>query len=229
MKKLTAILLGSLLASSAVLAQTNQVLSRNAVGYVKIPLQSNKLYLVSSPFVNLQAGPLLVSNVFAAVPPGTTISVWNEGGQNYNNYLRNTRGVWVNEAVTAQLARTDGIFIRMPATNAPVDLFLMGEVPDRFTFPSNQISRVPGIAMVGFPYPVTLRLTNTVMAQSLPNNTTVSIWDPAINGYLNFLKNSRGVWVNEALTSTISPGQGLVIRATNAANSWYENKPYTWP
>ncbi|HMP35771.1 MAG TPA: hypothetical protein PKC67_15655 [Kiritimatiellia bacterium] len=229
MKKITALLLGSLIASSAAFAQTNAVLSRNAVGYIKIPLESNKLYLVSNPFVNLSAGPQLVSNVFASVPGGTTISVWNEANQTYDNYLRNSRGVWSGAATTAQLSRADGIFIRMPATNAPVDLFFMGEVPDRFTAPSNLLQRVPGIAMVGYPYPVTMRLTNTVMAQSLPNGSTVSIWVPGANTYTNYLKNLRGAWVGDALTADLTPGQGLVIRATNAANSWFETKPYTWP
>ncbi len=229
MKKITALLLGSLIVSSAAFAQTNAVLSRNAVGYIKIPLQSNRLYLVSNPFVNLQAGPQLVSNVFAAVPPGTTVSVWNEAGQIYDNYLRNTRGAWVGAAATAQLARADGVFIRMPATNAPVDLFLMGEVPDRFTAPSNLVQRVPGISMVGYPYPVTTRLTNTVMANAVPNGSTISIWNPAANAYNNYLKNSRGAWVGDALTVDLQPGVAMVIRATNAANSWFESKPYTWP
>lgn len=229
MKKITAILLGTLLASSAALAQTNQVLSRNAVGYVKIPLQSNKLYLVSNPFFSLQAGPVLVSNVFAAVPPGTVISVWNEGTQTYVDYLRNTRGAWVGAAATATIARADGIFIDTPATNAPVDLFFMGEVPDRFTAPSNLVQRVPGLAMIGHPYPVTTRLTNTVMAQQVPAGTVISVWDPSIDNYRNFLKNSRGTWVGDALTADLQPGQGLVISSTNAANSWYETKPYTWP
>lgn len=229
MKKVTALLLGTLIASSAAFAQTNAVLSRNAVGYIKIPLESNKLYLVSNPFVNLQAGPQLVSNVFAAVPPGTTISVWNEAGQVYDNYLRNSRGAWVGAAATAQLARADGVFVRMPTTNAPVDLFLMGEVPDRFTAPSNLVQRVPGISMVGYPYPVTMRLTNTVLANAVPNGSTISIWNPAANAYNNYLKNSRGAWVGDALTVDLQPGVAMVIRATNAANSWYESKPYTWP
>jgi len=218
-----------LFASSAVLAQTNQVLSRNAVGYIKIPLQSNSLYLVSNPFVSLQAGPILLSNVFAAVPPGTTINVWNEQSQSYNGYGKNTRGQWVGAALTAQLVRADGIFINTPSTSTPVDLFFMGEVPDRFTSPSNLTQRVPGLTIVGFPYPVTMRLTNTVLGQQVPPGTTVSIWDPVAKTYVGYGKNTRGAWVGAALTANIQPGQGLVINATNVANSWYENKPYTWP
>jgi hypothetical protein len=229
MKKITAILLGTLLASSAALAQTNQVLSRNAVGYIKIPLVSNKLYLVSNPFFNLQAGPIFVSNVFAAVPPGTTISVWNEASQSYDGYAKSTRGAWVGSALTATLVRADGIFVQTPATNAPVDLFFMGEVPDRFTSPSNQTTRVPGLTVVGYPYPVTMRLTNTAIGQQVPPGTVISVWDSAANSYIGYGKSTRGAWVGSALTAEFSPGQGMVISATNAANSWYETKPYTWP
>lgn len=230
MKKLTAILLGTLIASSAALAQTNQVLSRNAVGYVKVNLQSNKLYLVTNPFVNLDgSGDPRLTNVFSAVPGGTIISIWNEGDNTYDNYSRSARGAWLGSATTAQVKRADGVFIRMPTTNAPVDLFLMGEVPDRFTAPSSFVSRVPGLAMVGLPYPVSIRLTNTVMAQQVPNGTIVSVWNTASNQYDNYSKSARGAWLAEAQTAMIQPGQGLVIRATNAANSWYETKPYTWP
>jgi hypothetical protein len=230
MKKVTALLLGTLIASSAAFAQTNAVLSRNAVGYVKIPLQSNKLYLVSNPFFSLQAGPQLVSNVFAAVPPGTTISVWNEANQQYQIYLRNTRGVWSGAAATATIARADGAFIATPATNAPVDLFLMGEVPDRFTAPSNLVQRTPGITMLGHPYPVSVLLTSTVMAASVPAGSVISVWNPAINNYNIYLKNNRGAWVGDALTAVLQPGQGLVINSTSTlGQTWYETKPYTWP
>jgi len=230
MKKLTAILLGTLIASSAALAQTNQVLSRNAVGYVKVNLQSNKLYLVTNPFVNLDgAGDPRLTNVFSAVPNGTTVSVWNEGDTAYDNYTRSTRGTWLGAAPTATVKRADGIFIRTPLTNAPVDLFLMGEVPDRFTAPSSFVSRVPGITMVGLPYPVTIKLTNTVLAQQVPNGSTISIWNPATTAYVNYTKSTRGTWLGDGPNAELLPGQGLVIRATNAANSWYETKPYTWP
>jgi len=229
MKKLTAILLGTLIASSAALAQTNQVLSRNAVGYVKVNLQSNKLYLVTNPFVNLDGvGDPKLTNVFSVLPGGTTVSIWNEADNQYDNYSRSSRGAWLDKAVTAQVRRADGIFIRYPKTNA-VDLFLMGEVPDRFTFPSNFVARVPGISMVGLPYPVSIRLTNTVMAQQVPGGTTISIWNPETTQYVNYSKSARGAWLADAVTAMIQPGQGMVIRSTNAANSWYENKPYTWP
>lgn len=230
MKKLTAILLGTLIASSAALAQTNQVLSRNAVGYVKINLQSNKLYLVSNPFVNLDGvGDPRLTNVFSAVPPGGRVDVWNENNTMYDTYQKSTRGTWSANALTATIKRADGVFIRTPATNAPVDLFLMGEVPDKFTAPSNFVARVPGITMVGLPYPVTIRFTNTVLAQQVPNGSIVAVWDTAANQYVNYQKSTRGTWSANALNADLTPGQGLVIRATNAASSWYETKPYTWP
>lgn len=83
--------------------------------------------------------------------------------------------------------------------------------------------------MVGLPYPVSIRLTNTVLSQQVPNGTTISVWSPASNQYVNYSKSSRGAWLADAVTAMIEPGQGLVIRSTNAANSWYETKPYTWP
>ncbi len=227
MKKITATLLGTLIASSAALAQTNQVLSRNAVGYVKINVPaSNSLALVSNPFVALDEGSARITNVFASLVNNSTVSVWNEASQSYLNYAKNSRGGWVGTGVTTvQFARADAAFIRSAGTST---VFFMGEVPDSTTAPTTTQSRAAGITMLGNPYPVEVAVTNSSIGLSLPAGGTISIWNSVSNKYDNFAKNSRGAWVG-TITATIKPGDGLVIRATNATANFSTTKPYNWP
>lgn len=225
MKKITAIILGTLVATSAVFAQSN-VLSRNAVGYIKIPVGTNKLHLVSNPFVPLDAAGDLVTNMFAAVANNTTISIWNEVGQGYVSYLKNARGGWSGAGfATARVARADGVFIRSGGTGT---VYFMGEVPDRFTAPTTTQSRASGITMLGFPYPVEVDLTNSTIGLQLSPNSTISFWVPDANAYTSYLKNARGAWVGAAGVK-IKPGDGMVIRSTNAPQNWNVAKSYTWP
>ncbi len=224
MKKTTAILLGTLIASSAALA-SDQVLSRNAVGYIKVPLEANKLYLVANPFVPLDETGAVVTNMFAAVPNSTAIAHWDEASQTYISYSKNARGQWSPNA-TAVIARADALFVRMPAATGT--LFFMGEVPDRFTAPTSTQHRVAGVSMLGFPYPVEVSFTGTPMAVSLPNSSSIALWDSDADAYVSFSKNARGAWDPAALVATIQPGAGLVVR-TGTPGSWETVKPYTWP
>ena len=222
-------------ALAATWAVGQQVLSKNAVGYVKVDMEGGgtkpNLYLVAHPFESLTDanGLHLVSNVFAAVPNNTIVSVWDPIGQGYVQYGRDGRGTWLGAAATAKISRSQGAFVRIPSNATQREVFLMGEVPDKTTAPSQYMSRAEGLTMIGFPYPVATRLTNTVMAQALPNNTIISVWDSAAQTYVQYGKDGRGNWLGAAATAELQPGQGMVIRNTNAPNSWWETKPYSWP
>ncbi|MCO5061095.1 MAG: hypothetical protein M9963_03685 [Kiritimatiellae bacterium] len=61
MKSKLAVLVGALLLAGSAYAQTNQVLSVNAVGYVKVDLiATNKLHLLANNFEPLN-GPIAIS------------------------------------------------------------------------------------------------------------------------------------------------------------------------
>jgi hypothetical protein len=221
-------------ALAATWAVGQQVLSKNAVGYVKVDVVGGvgkaNLYLVSHPFESFEVdGEHWLTNMFAAVPNSTIVSIWKPETQSYTNYSKDARGTWLGSAVNAKVARTRGAFLRVASGAAPAEIFLMGEVPDKTTAPSQYMSRATGLSMIGFPYPVSMRLTNTVMASTLPPSTIVSIWDPVAQSYTNYSKDARGTWLGSALTAELQPGQGMVIRSSAAPNNWWENKPYSWP
>jgi len=203
------------------------VLSRNAVGYIKINAESNKLYLVSNPFVSMGTNDDVVTNMFASLPNSVSVSLWNESSQAYETFTKSARGAWSANATT-RIDRADAVFIRMPA-NAGADMYFMGEVPDSTTAPSTIQSRVTGITMLGFPYPVAQPFTNTSMAIDAPNGSSVSVWDADAGSYISYTKSARGAWDAAAQAATIAPGQGFVIRSTASGSDITTDKPYDWP
>ena len=224
MKKVTAILLGTLIASSAALAQTNQVLSRNAVGYIKRTVPANGLDFVTLPFVNLSGSANTISNVFPAASNLTQISLWNVGDQKYDTYLR-SKGTW-GVAGSNVLARGAGFFIQTPVQQ---EFFLMGEVPDRFSAPTTTVTMVEGIVALGLGYPVDVQWSNTAAATSLPNLSQFSAWNKATTSYVTLVK-SKGGW--GATPVTINPGDGFFVTkpsGTGGSLNWNQAKPYTWP
>lgn len=227
MKKLMALLLA--VGVTASVAGAGEVLSRNAVGYVKIDVQGGEgvdnLYLVSVPFQSLDGEPMLISEVFDAVPNGTTLSVWDDVSQVYIGYSKSSRGAWLGEAATATIETGEGVFVRIPADEAPLSLVVMGEVPDSDAV----MGRLPGLTLSSIPFPVQIPLVDTVMADELPNESSISVWDADAQEYIAYSKSARGAWLGDALTAELLPGQAFFIRSDAASQSWTEVKPYTWP
>jgi len=226
MKKILATLLAVSMTAGIVNAQ--QVLSRNAVGYVKVDIEQQKLYLITVPFENMNDpdGQHIFTNLLSVVPGGTIVSVWDEPNQTYNSFTRSGRGVWDAAAQTAKVDRGDAMFIRMPASAPSTNLFLTGEVPDSDTL---QERTTPGLTFLGYPFPASVGFTNSALAINVPNGGIVSYWDPIATNYISFTKSGRGVWDGAAQVATIEPGQAFIIRSASAPNSWSEIKPYTWP
>ena len=225
MKKVTAILLGTLIASSAALAQTNQVLSRNAVGYVKKTVEADKLDFITMTFEALVPGGNTISNVVPVASNNTALIVWNPTSQEYITYLR-SKGNW-GVAGSNVLPRGQSFFLRSPAGNNQ-QFFMMGEVPDRFSAPTTSVSVVEGISAVSIAYPVDTVWTSTAIASSLANNDQLIIWDYASQNYITYLK-AKGAW-GVASNLVIKPGQGAFIRKFGAGTTtWQQPKPYTWP
>ena len=206
--------------------QTN-VLSRNAVGYVKQAIEGGKLYLISNPMLALDdaEGSHSLTNMLAAAPNNSVVSVWDNNAQTYVNYTRGARGAWLGDAVSAKIEQGQPFFLRVPAAAAPAEIILMGEVPSE-NIPQ---SRVAGLTFLSNPFPASRLLTNTSIGVSAPNNSVISVWNPNTQQYVNYTKGARGTWLGDAATAELEPGQAFIVRSSAAPNSWTEVKPYTWP
>lgn len=223
---LAAIAIGSQVAEAQL---TNQVLSRNAVGYIKTTLQTNKLYLLRNDFVGLQA-PLAISNAIGnQLPLNTEVLLYNEGTQVYRPAIIYGAFGW-GLGGTNQLVRGQAFFIRMPAAAASnqYQLFMMGEVPDTITAPTTTYNVATGLNMDGYPYPAQARWTNTQYSKSLAINAEILTWNVTNQTYNPAVIKGVFGWGASGNALVIQPGQGFFIRSTNAV-SFGEAKPYTWP
>lgn len=225
MKKITAILLGTLIASSAALAQTNQVLSRNAVGYVKKAINADQIDFVAAPFVSLSPGGNALSNVLPVAANGTQYIPWDPTIQNYIPVTR-SKGAW-GASGSNIVSRGSAFFVRSPAgTNQT--FFFMGEVPDRFTAPTTTVDSVQGLTALASAYPIDMLWTSTPLSQALDNGDQIIVWNTVITNYVPVSK-TKGSW-GSATNLVLKPGQGFFVRKFGAGTTtWSQSKPYTWP
>ena len=93
------VLFAATVAATAAMAQTNQVLSRNAVGYVNVFVQSNGLALVRIPFNQLS--PTNMTGVLGTQLTGNNnpsladqVLKWDASSQAYVTYFKHGSGQW---------------------------------------------------------------------------------------------------------------------------------------
>ena len=130
MKKLILVAIMTAFVASLAQAQTNQVLSRNAVGYVKLNAEKGKLLLGRTDFIPMN-GSYVASNIFGTAqwPNGTRVLSYDTSLPGYRTDSKSFAGWSTNITFT----RGKGFWFQVPTT-APsnnYDIFLMGEVPDQ--------------------------------------------------------------------------------------------------
>jgi len=225
MKKiLVAVAAGALALSAS--AQTNTVLSRNAVGYQRIDLPANQFEFVSGQFNQLDGSPNVVSNVIPVATNGTQVVLWDAASQVYVNILR-SKGTW-GAPGTNPVPRGTGFFLRGAPTNSQT-VYIMGEVPDKLTATQTVSFAVPGFNAKGSGYPVATAWTNTQLSQVLANGDQFIVWDNTADVYVTYLK-SKNAWPGAGSNYVLRAGEGFFVRKlSSTTNTWTEPKPYTWP
>jgi len=213
-----------------------QVLSRNAVGYVKVDAERGKFSLVRLDFESMdgsQGGCLVLSNLLdsAQFPTNAAVYLWDYNTRSYRPIItRLPRGGW-GAGGSNLVCRGEGLWIKIPS-DAPSNsypVFMMGEVPDRTTAPTTTMESITGINILGFPYPVDTLWTNTDLAKKAPSDSVLYIWNPTINTYdPPYTKSPRGGSWGGASNLVLKPGQAFWLKTTGMVD-WVEGKPYTWP
>jgi len=248
MKKLTAILLGTLIASSAALAQTNQVLSRNAVGYVKATAPAtNGLTLLRIPFFSFGTN---ITQVMGGAMHGAAfpaqadqILKWRAGtNQSYVTYFKHNTGQWrkTTEAFESPDTLEPGEsfwVLNRRVTNQFV--YLMGEVPDQFSAPTFPVDIDPGLQLISYSYPIAIAITNlglhtnAIKAAFPANADQIQMWVATSQTYRTYYAHStawRRTTESVATTDIVEPGEGMwYLRRGATSTIWNQTKPYTWP
>jgi hypothetical protein len=226
MKRIILTALGLATIASVATAQTNVVLSRNAVGYVRITAYRSNYVHIANNFLNLNAAPITVTNLIGnQVPVGSLVILWDPAAQAYRSENRLITG-WTPG--TNRLTPGRGFWLTIPgsAPSNEYQVYLMGEVPDRFTQPTATLAVVQGMNMFGHPYPVETFFTNTALAKAGVAGDIAIFWNPIAQAYASENRVIIG-WLPG--TNVLRPGQAFWYRRSGVQTNWVEPKPYTWP
>ncbi len=228
MKKIIVIAVCLTLAAS-VWAQ-DQVLSKNAVGYVKVAVPSSPNWgLFLNNFNPMNATSTTVSQIMSdQVPVGTKVYVWDLVGQTYRiaTFLAGKSGnTWTPDY---EIAEGAGFFAQAPATEATTNypVFILGEVPDDSAI---DVGLKEGFNLIGYMFPVDQPWTNMNLAKSADVGDKVYVWTGYGYDIGTFLAGKSGnYWSNP--NAVLSPGAAFFYSKTTAGGkTWSETKPYTWP
>lgn len=234
MRKLVALVVCGMLVAPLAFAQTN-VLSQNAVGYVKVSIDAGTLALVSQAFVDIDGNPQTMSTVVGdQLPNASRAFIWDSGAQQFGqeSFVPAAKGAdptWTPD--TNVLEPGVGFFLECATGGDPsYDVYLLGEVPSAAT---TDLTTVPGLTMQGFPYPATEAWTNTATAQAAVNGDRLFLWDQGGQQYdqISFVPAAKGAdptWSDESIQ--LAPGEGYFYDSGAAGPVVStEAKPYPWP
>lgn len=232
MKRLIGVAAGLAMIAGLATAQTN-VLSQNAVGYVKITVESpptaSALYLLSTQWLQIDGTTNTIAKVLGdQLPNLTQVFTWNGTGYNAPSTYFNGNFVPPGTGDTA-INPADGFWIQIPPNTPSTDIFLLGEVPGANNgFDSNVVQNLGGIQLVSNPYPVNTTWTNIDLAVQLPNLSQLFVYDGGFG--TPSTKLPTGAW-NASPDIDVGEGFFVAVGAGGTGNlaEWVETKPYTWP
>lgn len=247
MKKLLTVA-AALALGVSVQAQTNQVLSRNAVGYARITAGATNLVLAAIPFnsfSNTVAG-IFAGQLNGGASPALSDLVlkWDPVNKAYVQFWKNLSGQWrqfpQGVETTNTLRPGEGFFIQnRRVTNQSV--FVMGEVPDSLTVPTgtSTVSLVTNLTMASYSFPVSTAITSLTVkgvakkGASPALSDTLLTFDPVSRQYITFwfplAGDPRQFPEGVATTNILAVAQGFFYNRKSFSTNWSEAKPYTWP
>ena len=212
-----AILTLALTGAASSLAQAETVTSVNAVGMVRISVNSGQLTIVNFPFSTDGDTDYSVSELFDNLPNGTRVHFWID-----QSWVTESKGRGGWSPNTTPITRATAMFIDVPSDEPEptYEVIFSGVVPG-----SNEMTSVlpieSGLNLISFPYPTAVSILEAGFTPG--NGDAVHFWTGTSWATESF---GRGSW--SPGTTVIQPGQGFFY-ASGGNYVWESNKPYLWP
>ena len=232
MKKTLWIAIAGALAASVIAASAQEVLSANAVGYIKKTLPAGgKLVAVSMPLDSMTEA----NNVFGRTslaqeaPVGSLVYFWNEVNQTWVPGAKSAKG-WGGAQSNKVVAAGEGFFIQGPkAAAVDTEVTITGEVPADATL-SRGILANKALSSLANPYPVDFKFGTSDLAVQAPVGSLVYFWNQANQTWVPGAKSAKG-WGGAQSNKVVQAGEGFFLQQPSGAPaaSWDAAKPYTWP
>jgi hypothetical protein len=235
MKQAKWILISAIVALTviAAVAQELEVLSVNALGYIKKTLPpGGKMICLNLPLDSMSEA----SNVFGRtsiaqeLPNGSAVSFWNLDSQKWVTGTKSTKGVWTPVASNYVVKVGEGFFLKSPTNSVqPTSLTIAGEVPSAANSERVLLGQ-SRLDVVGNPYPTSFKFGESELAKNAANGSAVSFWNEDTQQWVSGTKSTKGVWTPTSSNYVVKATEGFFLKTSNAtAWVWSSTKPYTWP
>ena len=235
MKQAKWILISAIVALTviAAVAQELEVLSVNALGYIKKTLPpGGKMICLNLPLDSMSEA----SNVFGRtsiaqeLPNGSAVSFWDLDSQKWVTGTKSTKGVWTPVASNYVVKVGEGFFLKSPTNSVqPTSLTIAGEVPSAANSERVLLGQ-SRLDVVGNPYPTSFKFGESELAKNAANGSAVSFWNEDTQQWVSGTKSTKGVWTPTSSNYVVKATEGFFLKTSNAtAWVWSSTKPYTWP
>jgi hypothetical protein len=216
------------IAVSAAVAQ-GEVLSQNAVGYIKVNLPANKFVSVAQPLNNMgkAENKFGETSIAQEAPQGTWVYFWNPVDQNWGGGVKaGAPKGWAGGQSNRVIVAGEGFFMKAP-TN--VEVTITGEVPDEA-----QLTRtIPGnmaFGSIANPYPVDFKFGESDAAKNASQGSWVYFWDITAQNWGGGVKaGAPKGWAGGQSNRVVMAGEGYFLKEAAGVTTVTTEKPYTWP
>ena len=229
MKKTMWIAMVGAFAASIVAASAQEVLSANAVGYIKRTVPAGGGFQTFAVPLNSMTES---SNVFgrtsiaAEAPRGTTVYFWTLTPT--PGWASSTKGLsgWSAAFSNRGVVPGEGFFMKSATTSTiPIELTITGEVPDTDPLAAAVVGS-SNLNMLANAYPVDFIFGQSQLAINAARGSQVSFWESG-----TWAQNTKGLsgWNAAFSNRVVQAGEGFMLKEAGVSRVWTNAKPYTWP
>ncbi len=229
MKKAIMVFAVAALAGSLV-ASAQEVLSQNAVGFVKRDVPAGKLQIVSIPFVNMDnaEGTYKFGDTDMALSElqqNDSVMFWDADAQVWIGGVKGKKG-WAAAQSNHVVKVGEAFFVRSKQAD-DISVTAQGEVPDDESLATSYAGG-KALSIMAYPFPVEQKFGTTTLAEQLPQNASVMFWDDSAQVWIGGVKGKKG-WAAAQSNHVIQVGEGFFVRTPEDGATWEAVRPYTWP
>ena len=228
MKKTLWIAIAGTLVASVIAASAQEVLSANAVGYIKKSLPAgSKLVSMSIPLNSMTESSIVFgrTSVAAEAPQSSKVYFWDTALQVWSPGTKGIKG-WAAAESNKVIAAGEGFFLKGPGTAAEVTI--TGEVPDDPTITRSFPGGGTALGSLANAYPVDFKFGESDLAKNATQGSRVYFWDEAAQVWSPGTKGIKG-WAAAESNKVVAAGEGFFLKEAGTQTTWTNTKPYTWP
>lgn len=219
-------------AATVALAQT-EVRSKNAVGYIKIPVV-NDFTSLTIPFDDMNGGKIMFTNAIGTQVFGAGAQVFEWTGAAWQPYNWQNAALGWRPANSLELKPGVSYFIKRPtawATDGQShEIVLSGEVPEMYQSSAIAFTGSGNLTAFGFSYPVSVMFTNTALAKNF-GGTGAQVFEWTGTAWQPYNWQNAALGWRPANSLELKPGVGYFFKTATASagGAWVQERPYTWP